>query len=62
MKFRNITMSDPPLYNSFEETAANCVFCKCATDDRILYGDKFTIDTLTFHHFCLVSFDVAVDM
>lgn len=52
-------MSDPPLYDSLDETVtaavtAKCVFCKKITDDRVLFGDKYTIKGKTFHNFCLV--------
>lgn len=49
-------MSNPPLYNSFDEnTSAKCVFCKQSIDDRLVYGDKYAVNGITFHNFCLVS-------
>lgn len=50
-------MSIPPLYNSFDESGADlmCVFCKKVSDDRVIFGDKYTINGITFHNFCLVS-------
>lgn len=52
----NNKMSSPPLYDSFEENAsAKCVFCKQSIDDRLLYGDKYIVNGITFHNFCLVS-------
>lgn len=54
-------MSNLPLYNSFDDNSSDerCVFCKKAADDRIMFGDKYKIDGITFHNFCLVS--VSID-
>lgn len=51
-------MSEPPLYSSFDgDEKVLCVFCKDDTDDPVLYGDKYTYESITFHHFCLVRKD-----
>lgn len=51
-------MSHPPFYNSFDEnfSDAKCIFCKNTADDRIMFGDKYTINGITFHNFCLVRY------
>lgn len=49
------------LYTSFdEEQDEKCVLCGIADDKPIEFGKKITIDEITVHHFCMVSFNHCI--